>query len=144
MTVLAFIIGALVAVLCFLIRAGFWIFDKSTLWLQRRDARMVAQGITYGRATSLPPHVQILIPEDATTHDLKCWPDQFQATKRGEKVHEFRFNDRGFKVGDMLHLREFDPSTGKYTGEELRRVVTYVGEGFGMPVGFVCLSVYPL
>ncbi len=78
-----------------------------------------------------------------TTHDLKCWPDAFDAMERGDKVHEFRKDDRGFAVGDRLRLRRFDPTSGEFTGAELVRVVTYVGTGYGIPDGYVCMSVRP-
>lgn len=42
-------------------------------------------------------------------HELRCWPDQFDATYNGNKTHEVRVNDRDFQVGDYLFLREFVP-----------------------------------
>jgi site-specific DNA-cytosine methylase len=44
------------------------------------------------------------------THELKTWPSYFEAILRGEKRHECRLNDRDFAVGDVLVLREWDPS----------------------------------
>ncbi|ANL35319.1 DUF3850 domain-containing protein [Rhizobium phaseoli] len=51
-----------------------------------------------------------------TEHILKCWPDEFQAIRAGRKPFEYRKNDRDYKVGDTLLLREFDPAGGFYTG----------------------------
>ena len=59
-------------------------------------------------------------------HDLKCWPEYFQAVKSGAKPFELRRDDRGFAVGDILHLREFDPDTALYMGDEIDKTVTYV------------------
>ena len=59
-------------------------------------------------------------------HDLKCWPEYFQAVKSGIKPFELRKDDRGYDVGDVLHLREFDPDTALYTGDEIDKTVTYV------------------
>jgi len=104
-------------------------------------------------------------------HELKSWPDQFEAVKDGDKRFEFRKNDRGFQVGDLLHLRKFYPcerchGTGRdYThaghsggegercgcgplhgeyakhGDDLFRRVLYVmDKGFGLPDGYVVLS----
>lgn len=42
-------------------------------------------------------------------HDLKTWTEYFQAVKSGDKTFEIRENDRNFKVGDVLLLREFIP-----------------------------------
>lgn len=60
------------------------------------------------------------------THDLKCWPDYFQAIVDGRKTFEIRRSDRGFAVGDTLRLREWVPLNGPYTGREVSVVVRYV------------------
>ena len=62
----------------------------------------------------------------SVTHDLKCWPHYFQAALDGDKMFEFRENDRGYKVGDILWLREWCPAREKYTLREANFVVTYV------------------
>ena len=64
-----------------------------------------------------------------TVHELKCWPVYFQDVLSGRKSFEFRKDDRGFKVGDSLHLREFDNVTGTYTGRECYRDVVYIMRG---------------
>ena len=64
-----------------------------------------------------------------TTHELKCWPRYFEPLIQGKKTAEIRKNDRDFKVGDVLHLREWDPQ-GKadehYTGRFAFRTITHV------------------
>ena len=83
-------------------------------------------------------------PDDALlpkVHSLKCWPDPFGAMERGEKTAEFRLNDRDFREGDILILREWCPVSGEYTGQELRRTITHVLDaGFGLPDGYAMLS----
>jgi hypothetical protein len=71
-------------------------------------------------------------------HDLKCDPGPFEATRKGRKPFEVRFDDRGFKNGDVLRLREHiraDARSGftdkewrpeGYTGRELFMEVTYI------------------
>jgi uncharacterized protein DUF3850 len=61
-----------------------------------------------------------------TVHQLKCWPPFFRDIIAGDKNFEVRLNDRGFKVGDELLLREWDPEKRDYTGRVIRRRVTYV------------------
>ena len=77
------------------------------------------------------------------THELKSWPDQFQAMWTGRKRAEFRRDDRGYAVGDLLDLREWEPSTGRYTGFRLTARVTHLARGtdYEIPAGFVVLSV---
>lgn len=76
-------------------------------------------------------------------HDLKTWPEPFAAVARGDKKHEIRRDDRDFKVGDYLHLREYDPETGAYTGRHLWRKIAYKTEGgtWSIPEGICVLSI---
>lgn len=88
-----------------------------------------------------------------TTHELKTWPDPFEAIRDGRKRYEIREEfDRTFTVGDDLRLREFEPHEacagsgrvwdngdktdcgcekphGKYTGREILALITYKTEG---------------
>ena len=50
-----------------------------------------------------------------TWHELKCWPEPFEQMSSGAKTAEFRRDDRGFAVGDMLLLREWHPGTKEFT-----------------------------
>ncbi|HMB06943.1 MAG TPA: DUF3850 domain-containing protein [Isosphaeraceae bacterium] len=77
------------------------------------------------------------------THELKSWPDQFQAMWIGLKRAEFRRDDRGYEVGDLLDLREWDPATGRYTGFRLTARVTHLVRGpkYEIPLGYAVLSV---
>ena len=84
-------------------------------------------------------------------HELKTDPGVFDAVASGVKTHEIRRNDRDFKVGDGLLLRR-TKFTGaqmhmrpescplEYTGEECRRVVSHVLDGYGLQDGWVILS----
>lgn len=90
------------------------------------------------------------------THDLKVWPEFFAALVEGTKMFEVRRNDRGFAVGDVLHLREWTPERpdheapthGAYTGRDVYRTVSYVltghvGGSFGIYYGFCVLGLIP-
>lgn len=66
-----------------------------------------------------------------TTHVLKTWPEYYQAIIDGTKPFEVRQNDRGFAVGDVLLLQEYDPKTDKCTGRATSRTVTYLLEDEG-------------
>lgn len=41
------------------------------------------------------------------THHLKILPEYFEEVIAGKKPFEIRFNDRNFKVGDRVELREY-------------------------------------
>lgn len=57
-------------------------------------------------------------------HYLKTLPKYFIDVDKGVKNFEVRFNDRGYAVGDMLHLQEF--ASGEYTGREITKEICYI------------------
>lgn len=59
------------------------------------------------------------------THKLKIWPEFFEAILDGTKRFEIRKDDRGFAVGDILHLEEWNPESKSYTGRWCKVEVTY-------------------
>lgn len=66
------------------------------------------------------------------THDLKIYPRFFEPVLTGEKKAELRRDDRGYAVGDILNLKEWDPSgigPGFYTGREIKVRVTHIIDG---------------
>ena len=67
-----------------------------------------------------------LAPGRDCVHELKCWPEYFEALLVGTKTFELRFDDRGYQVGDLLRLREWDPNRCVYTGRVLEREVVYI------------------
>jgi len=73
-------------------------------------------------------------------HELKTWPDRFNDMLSGIKTFELRFNDRNFKVGDILILQEYRQNDGEYTGRTIIRSVIYILEGFGLKDGYCVLG----
>ena len=74
-----------------------------------------------------------------TEHELKCWPEYFQAVLDGVKMFEIRKNDRDFKVGDWLHLQEWCPKTQAYTGRSTKREVVY-STGWEQKPGYIVMG----
>lgn len=78
------------------------------------------------------------------THEIKCLPKYFDALVDGLKNFEVRKNDRDYKVGDSLLIREYDSEKKSYTGYELYAPVVYIlenDESFtGLAEGFVVLG----
>ena len=72
-------------------------------------------------------------------HDLKIWPEYFEKIKTGLKTFELRKDDRDFRVGDELILREF--KDGCYTYNICRRKIIYILRGSpGIKKGYVILG----
>jgi hypothetical protein len=60
------------------------------------------------------------------THVLKSWPRFFEEVIAGRKTFELRINDRDYRVGDQLLLREWDEQTKEYTGRRTLVEVPYI------------------
>ncbi len=79
------------------------------------------------------------------THELKTWPEYFLAIWAHRKNFEIRLNDRDFKVGDVLTLREYDPTLDKFTGRVVQRGVIYITDfPDGLKPGYVALGLRKL
>lgn len=62
-------------------------------------------------------------------HELKISPKYFEDVKANKKNFELRKDDRDFKVGDFITLREYD--NGQYTGREIKNI----------PIGYILRNV---
>ncbi len=76
------------------------------------------------------------------THHLKTWPEYFEEVFNGKKNFELRKDDRGFRVGDILVLKEYDSKSERYTGREISKKVNYILEGgsLGLEKGYVVMA----
>lgn len=104
-------------------------------------------------------------------HELKCWPEYFQAIKAGDKRFELRKDDREpkYEVGHTLVLEEWTPckmcggfglvtpddansevcprckgDRGEYSGRAVEKRVDYVLRGSlfgGLQGGYVIMSI---
>lgn len=74
-------------------------------------------------------------------HELKIYPQYFDAIISGKKTFEVRKNDRKFHVGDVLVLKEWDNIN--YSGRTVRANVTYmIDDKFvGISPGYVVMGI---
>ncbi len=79
-----------------------------------------------------------------TTHTLKTLDVFFRRIVSGHKQFEVRKDDRpeGYKVGDILHLKEIDVN-GDETGPYINVEVTFILSGgqYGVERGYVVMGV---
>lgn len=72
-------------------------------------------------------------------HELKIMPKYFDDIVNGSKTFEIRKNDRNFKAGDLLILREHNGRN--YTGCFIKANITYILSDFeGLAEGYVALG----
>lgn len=74
-------------------------------------------------------------------HELKIYPKYFEDVISGKRKFEIRKNDRKFRVGDILILKEWDNI--KYSGREARAEVIYlIDDKFvGIQPGYVVMGI---
>lgn len=114
----------------------------------RQRQRQAAHGSGWGGEKPIPPEWK-LAEEGRDYHELKTIPPFFADIEKGLKTFEIRKNDRDFRVGDRLLLREFRWDDGlrksDYTGREVWVRVTYLlatSEGW-LPPGYVAMAIVP-
>lgn len=74
-------------------------------------------------------------------HELKIYPKYFEDVISGKKKFEIRKNDRKYRVGDILKLKEWDNI--KYSDREVRAEVIYlIDDKFaGIQPGYVVMGI---
>lgn len=63
--------------------------------------------------------------------EKKILPEYFDLVLSGKKTYDLRLADFSVSEGDIFVLKEWDKETGKYTGRQIKKVVTYVGRTKG-------------
>jgi hypothetical protein len=66
-----------------------------------------------------------------TLHEVKSWPEFFAPVAKGVKTFELRRDDRGYRIGDLIRLREWEPERQEYTGREITKRIVYIMKGVG-------------
>lgn len=59
-------------------------------------------------------------------HELKITPDYFKEVLKGNKRAELRIDDRGFKTGDIVLLKEWKPKLKKFSGRGTHVKITHI------------------
>lgn len=67
------------------------------------------------------------------THELKILPKYYKEVLCGNKTFEIRFNDRDYKAGDIVILKNIE------TGQKIYKKIGYVCD-FAQQPGFVVFS----
>ena len=74
-------------------------------------------------------------------HELKILPQYFMEVAQGKKPFELRRDDRDYKVGDTLKLKEWNGK--EFTGSYATRLITYILKDcpkYGLKKGFVIIG----
>lgn len=116
---------------------------------RKSSRREVIKQLTYdGLSTPVEEYDSDILLEVAdnspTVHELKIWPEHYEAVDSGKKRFEIRNHDRNFHLGDILELRYYDAETGQYDEKKpvIKAEVIYLLNGgqFGIEPGYVAIG----
>lgn len=81
--------------------------------------------------------------EKPMTHELDSYIDQFEDIVKGLKTFMCGFDNKSFRVGDILKINEYDRDAILYTGRFVEVRVTYLQQGGenGLPEDFIIMSI---
>lgn len=79
-------------------------------------------------------------------HFLKTHQGVYLEMELGKKLFDIRKNDRDFRVGDYLYLKEIREIDGKYTGNEMIVSASFILAGdlavrYGLREGYCAMSI---
>ena len=95
----------------------------------------VAHATTHERKEEMNPFLH-------NVRIIKTLPRFFREVAEGRKRFEWRKNDRNYKVGDYLILREYYVDSDKYSGRNIVATVSYIlDSGFDLPDGYCVMSI---
>lgn len=90
-------------------------------------------------------------------HELKILPKYFNSVVSREKTFELRKDDRGFEVGDILILKEFNPNKkyetiegdeSHFSGRKILKEINYIlkdeTESMGLSKDYAILGIKPI
>lgn len=82
-------------------------------------------------------------PREAQVHEIKLGAEFFDDVLKCKKTFEVRKNDRDYRVGDLLLLKEF--KNGEETGRTCKRRVGYMLEDYnGVMDGYCVMAMAPI
>ena len=79
------------------------------------------------------------------THEVKILPNYYEDVLSGKKTFELRKDDRDYKVGDLIVLKEYDSSENVYTGREKMYGIGYILRNcpeYGLQEGYCILGLF--
>jgi hypothetical protein len=92
------------------------------------SAGMAAE-IEAAKEIGIPVKKVIFGSGNKPVHEVKILPQYFEEVQSGRKTFEYRKDDRGYKAGDIIKLKEYIPETNTFTGNSLEAEITYILKG---------------
>lgn len=114
----------------------------------KEKRKEIAQPLQAQKETDKPiasqaPLQEAEVTDEEIVYELNIHPEPFNAVVSGVKTFEYRLDDRGYQVGDILRLNEYNPIQESYTNQKADVIVTFILEGgqYDIPTGYVIMSI---
>ena len=101
-----------------------WVYDNHNLTPEKVDLMNEKVGVAIQELVD-----EVTSKKPIRIHKIKIELQYFEKSAAGLKPWELRLNDRDYKVGDILILREWDPKKKEFTGRILTRQITEMFKG---------------
>ena len=117
--------------------------DEVVIYQVTNKENLNGYAISTNWVNDVADKIEIIFPRLPKTIELKITPEYFEAQRSGVKNFEIRRNDRGYRVDDVLWLKEYDPEKKQYTGHTLKRKITYI-TSYEQQEDYVVLGTAPI
>lgn len=91
--------------------------------------------------TRIPPKPPKQDSRGIKVHELKIYHKYMIKIINRLKTFEIRKNDRDYKEGDILQLKEIEDDIDEYTGYEIFVKIEYIHKGLGMENNYICMAI---
>lgn len=113
--------------------------DEVMIYQETNKDNLNGYAISTNWIDDVADKIEVIFPRIPKIIELKISPEYFEAQRSGVKNFEIRKNDRGYRVDDVLWLKEYDSEKKQYTGHALKRKITYI-TSYKQQEGYVVLG----
>lgn len=115
-------------------------YDEEQAKIDRETAKKLKERADEEKMATLPSERE---PRGQQTHEVKLGTEFFEAVSSNKKSFELRKNDRDYRVGDLLEMKEY--ANGEKTGREVTKYISYILEDYtGLMEGYCILATVPV
>lgn len=115
-------------------------YDEEQAKIDKQTAKKLQEMADEKKMEKLPSDSG---PREPQVHEIKLGAEFFEDVLKCKKTFEVRKNDRDYRVGDLLLLKEF--KNGEETGRTCKRIVGYMLEDYnGVMDGYCVMAMSPV
>ena len=115
-------------------------YDEEQAKIDKQTAKKLQEMSDEKKMEKLPSEQE---PRGQQIHEIKLGTEFFDDALSNKKTFELRKNDRDYRVGDLLEMKEY--ANGAETGRTLTKYISYILEDYtGLAEGYCILATVPV